>query len=60
MNPENKKTIGFNVPVGYPFKGAEVKSELDKFFEYLWSNGGKDMIKAYPGYEKIREVLTKW
>jgi hypothetical protein len=60
MNPKDKKTIGFNVPMDYPFKGADVKKEVDQFFEWLWQNGGRDMIKQYPGYEKIREVLTKW
>jgi hypothetical protein len=59
-NPKGKKTISFLVPDSYPVAGKNVKGELDAFFQWLWENGGKDLIKAYPGYQTIREVLTKW
>jgi hypothetical protein len=59
-NPKNKKTISLLVPDSYQFGGAEVKKEIDDLFTWLWTNGGKDIIKSYPKYAQIREVLTKW
>jgi hypothetical protein len=59
MNPKNQKTIGFNVPLEYPFKGAEVKAEIDAFFQYVVDNY-PEAFKTYPKLDKIREVLGKW
>jgi hypothetical protein len=59
-NQKGKKTISMLVPDAYEFKGGEVKRELDAFFQWLWDNGGKDIIKQYPRFDKIKEMLTKW
>jgi len=58
-NSKSKRTISMNVPVSYPFGGAEVKRELDAFFQYIWDEH-REAFLNYPKQGKIKEVLGKW
>ncbi|MHA1892083.1 MAG: hypothetical protein ACTSYS_13905 [Promethearchaeota archaeon] len=64
-NPKDKKTISFLVPLDYPFKGAEVKREIDEFFQYVVDNAKTDnklkaIIRRYPKIRKISKILGGW
>jgi len=58
-NSRKKKTVGLYVPTEYPFKGKEVKKELDDFIQWLWDKH-KILIKKYPKIDKIKKITGGW
>lgn len=58
-NPKNKRTISLLVPADYPFGGAEVKRELEAFFQHV-VDSAPEAVATYPKLDKIVEVLEKW
>ena len=59
-NTKDKKTIGFEVPASYRFKGKEVKSEIVDFFQYVVDKCPASVLKAYPKLKTAMEVLGTW
>ena len=63
MPYKDKKQIALYVPVEYPFKGSQIKRELDEFFQWIWDNTKtfQKFEKANPAKAKvIMEILGKW
>jgi hypothetical protein len=59
VNPKGKKTISILVPETYPFKGKDLKKEINNLFQHVWDNN-PEALESYPEFEKVKEMLGKW
>jgi hypothetical protein len=63
MPSKDKRQIAIYVPNDYPFKGAEVKRELDDFFQWIFDTTSifEKYKKASPSKgEKVMAILGGW